>query len=110
MAEPKFNIQTEGFTTLTPSGGNVTWRTTDALKVKMTIGSATTLYITNLQAGMSGVLHLAVTSSWASLTLSTGKANFGAGRINYIEQGNYLFCFQFDGTAFFWNIAKYSGS
>lgn len=108
MAEPKFNIQAEGFTQITVSGGSTTWRTTDTLKAKVVASANFTLVISNLQAGMSGTLYVNITSGTSTITLSTGKTDLGAGRIDTLSSGHYIFCFEYDGTNFFWNMAKYA--
>ena len=109
MGETKFNIQTEEFTTLSIVSSMLTWRTTDTLKAKVVTNTSFTLNVTNLKNGMSGVLIVTVTGTGApSITLSTGKTNLGAGRLTSLSQGTHIFCFQCDGSMFYWNLARYS--
>lgn len=96
------------YTTLNVSGGAVTWNATTSRKVKIIASANFTLTVSNLVAGMSGTLYVQITSGTPTITLSTGKTNYGAGRIDGLVAGHYLFCFQYDGTKFFWNMAKYA--
>jgi len=89
-------------------GSTVIWNVTLLKKIKISTTINFTLIISNLFNGSSGTLILVVTSGTSTISLSTEVTNYGAGRIDGLTAGRYIFCYEYDGSNLYWNMAKYT--
>lgn len=94
------------FASLTIASAATTWDCLTGLNKTVSASTDFTLTISNVANGMIGMLNITLTGT-TTITLSTGLTNKGAGDLEDLTAGNYVFCFEYDGSIFHYNINLY---
>jgi hypothetical protein len=93
------------YTSLTDAA-TIVWDCNTGLNKTITISANRTLSITNATSGMEGDLAITVSGGTPTLTLPAGGLLNGS--VSSLVAGTYHLCWRRVGTAFHFNIAKYT--